>query len=432
MLLEGPLMVIFAVGVVSSLFITSVNIIAANLYELKALHQSRYLKKHPYSKRNRYRPLVTVIIPAHNEELVIESCLKALLKSTYPKLEVIVANDASKDKTADVVRKFISLHPNRAIRIVSRRTNGGRGAVINHGIKQAKGDLIMALDADCIVERKALKRVVRHFADPKTAAVAMNIRVIPTGTIINTLQLFDYIAGFRNKKFGSLTSSEYIIGGAGATYRREVLKKVGGFNHTMKTEDIEMSLRLARVLGTKNYKLKYASDVIIFTEGVPSYKSLFKQRFRWKFGALQALYLHKKLLLSFDDRHSKLISWIRLPFALWSEAMLLLEPVFFSLFVTLAIMSHNPGLFVISCLTLTLIILMAVWSDEHLSLKERLLLSYYTPIMYAFLYVLTVIQVLAAVRCLTKPLEIIGKNKISGAYVSPERVGGLSELASRA
>lgn len=281
----------------------------------------------------------------------------------------------------------------------------------------------MALDADCVVDRHALRNMARHFADPKVVAVAANIRILDTGSIMSLLQVFDYLISFRSKKFNTIANCEYIIGGAGATYRHSVIKALRGFDHSMKTEDIEMSLRIARLLGNKAAGLEYASDVVIHTEPVPSYQGLLKQRFRWKFGSLQAMYKHRQLFFSLRGNHSKLLTLVRLPFVLWSEIMLLMEPVYFGYFLYQAIIYRNVSLFASACLVMAVLIGLAIWSDEHLDVRTRLRLSAFAPMMYVAFFIMTSIQVFAAVKSIINFRSLIGKKVVVGAYVSPERIG---------
>lgn len=420
MILESILLVIFAIGVGLGLLFAMLSLFGAALYDFVSIYRGR---RGLSPKQKRYRPLISIIIPVHNERLVIERCLDSILKSSVRKFEIIIADDKSTDDTRAIVRRYIATHPNRSIRLVAKRKNGGRGAAIDAGLKHAKGELVMALDADCMVDRYALRNMIRHFADGQTAATAANIRIMDTGTMVSLLQEFDYLVSFRSKKFNTIANCEYIIGGAGATYRRAVINQLRGFDHTMRTEDIEMSLRIASELGNNTTKLKYASDVVIFTEPVPTYKGLFKQRYRWKFGSLQALYKHRRLLFSSKQQHSKFLTFIRLPFILWCEVLLLLEPVYFTYFLYMAIINQNATLFGGATIVMTAILLLTIWSDEHLSMKSRIRLSVYSPTMYLVFYVMTWVQIIAAAKSLINIKSLLGKKKITGAYVSPERIG---------
>lgn len=412
---------LFIAGVLLGLLFAAFNLIGAALYDIVQIYRAKKLK--PYGKIKRYRPLISVIIPTHNEEMVIERTLDALLKSSYKKFEVVIGDDLSDDQTKPIIRRYIAAHPKHSVRLVAKRKWGGRGAALDAALSRANGELVMALDADCVVDRHALRNMARHFANPKTIAVASNIRILDTGSIVSLLQVFDYLISFRSKKFNTIANCEYIIGGAGATYRHSVLKALHGFDHSMKTEDIEMSLRIAKLLGNNEAGLHYASDVVIHTEPVPSYKGLLNQRFRWKFGSLQALYKHRQLVFSFRRNHSKLLTLVRLPFVLWSEMMLLLEPIYFGYFLYQAIANRNLSLFASACLVMAALTVLAIWSDEHLNVRTRLRLTAFAPMMYIVFFAMTTIQIVAAVRTIANFRSLIGHKKVVGSYISPERIG---------
>lgn len=412
---------LFVCGVFLGLIFAAFNLFGAALYDIVGTYRNKRVK--PYGKMRRYRPLISVVIPTHNEEMGIERTLDALLKSRYKKFEIIIGDDLSDDQTKTIIRRYIAQHPKYAIRLVAKRKWGGRGAALDAALSRAQGELVMALDADCVIDKYALRNMVRHFANPKVVAVAANVRILDTGNIISLLQVFDYLISFRSKKFNTIANCEYIIGGAGATYRHSILKALRGFDHTMKTEDIEMSLRIARLIGNNRAGLKYASDVVIHTEPVPSYKSLFKQRFRWKFGSLQAMYKHRRLFFSFRSHHSKLLTLVRLPFVLWSEIMLLMEPVYFGYFLYQATINRNVSLFASACLVMCVLINLAIWSDEHLDIRTRLRLTAFAPMMYVVFFIMTGIQVVAALKTFADFRGLIGKKAVSGAYISPERIG---------
>lgn len=420
-LIETVFLWLFVTGVFLGLLFAAFNLFGAALYDIAHTRRAKRIRSDASIKR--YRPLISIVIPTHNEEAGIERTLDALLRSSYKNFEIIIGDDLSDDQTKPIIRRYIAEHPEYSIRLVAKRKWGGRGAALDAALSRAKGELVMALDADCVIDKHGLRNMVRHFADPKVVAVAANVRIMDTGTIISLLQVFDYLISFRSKKFNTMANCEYIIGGAGATYRRSVIKALGGFDHSMKTEDIEMSLRIARVLGNNRAGLKYASDVLVHTEPVPTYKSLFKQRFRWKFGSLQAMYKHRRLFLSVASEHSKVLTFIRMPFVLWSEIMLIMEPVYLTYFIYQAVVNRNLSLFASACLVMCVLINLAIWSDEHMSWRTRLRLSLFAPMMYVVFFVMTGIQILAAIRTIGDYKSLIGKKMVSGAYISPERVG---------
>ena len=423
------LLSIFTFSVVISTLFGMLMLIGSSMYDV-AQEQS---KKRPggvsRSYIGRYRPLVSIVIPAFNEELSIERCLDGLKKLRYRKIEIIIADDKSTDNTRQIVRRYIKEHPKRNIKLVCKRNNGGRGAAINLGVKHASGEIISAFDADCFYEPRAIHNLVARFADPEVAAVAANVRILKSNTVLGMMQRLEYMISFRSKKFNTVTESEYIIGGAGASYRSSVLKSAGGFDESMKTEDIEFSIRLARLLG-KDSKLLYASDYVVHTEPVPTYKGLFRQRYRWKFGSLQALYKNRSVIFSRQSNQNKFMGWVRLPLALWSEFMLLLEPFLFGMFVYIALAKGNPWLFIGACLTYAVVTWLALWSDEHLSLLSKLQLSWLAPFMYVASFVISIVQVSAAFRSLINLKGITGRRSISGAYKTTQRFKSTLEVSS--
>ena len=397
-------------------------LIGSSVYDMVAAAEAVKPSTISKTRRNRYRPTVSIIIPAYNEERTIVRCLEGLKKVRYPKkkLEIIVSDDCSKDATKRITRSYIKAHPERKIRLVAGVTNGGRGEAINRGVAKASGEIVVAFDADCIFAPDAIRKLVAHFANPKTSAVAANVRIIDDGTVLGMIQRLEYLVSFRTKKFNTVTNSEFIIGGAGASYRASRLAEAGGFDSRMKTEDIELSMRMTRLFG-KNGGLMYASDYLVYTDPVPTYRALFKQRFRWKFGSLQALFHNRKLLLSTNRNQNILTSWVRLPHSLWSELMLLLEPVLFSIFIYIAIAGKNPWLFIGAASAYSVVTWLAIWSDEHLRFVTKLHLSFMAPFMYMASFVMSLVQIVAAMRSLINIRSIVGLKSVSGAYVTTER-----------
>lgn len=413
---------VFTFSVLLGTLLSVFMLIGSSVYDIVAASEAKNPSTISRTRRNRYRPKVSIVIPAYNEELTIVRCLDELKNLRYPKkkLEIIVSDDCSKDATKRITRAYIKAHPNRAIKLVAGKTNGGRGEAINRGVARSSGEIIVAFDADCIFEPNAIRKLVAHFASPHISAVAANVRILDDGTVLGMIQRLEYLVSFRSKKFNTITNSEFIIGGAGASYRASRLKEAGGFDSRMKTEDIELSMRMTRLFG-KNGGLVYASDYLVYTDPVPTYRALFKQRFRWKFGSLQALFHNRGLLMSLKKEQNIFTSWVRLPHSLWSEFMLLLEPVLFSTFVYVAVAGKNPALFIGASAAYTVVTWLAIWSDEHLKFSTKLHLSLLAPFMYIASFIMSLVQIVAAIRSLINLRSIVGLKNVSGAYVTTER-----------
>lgn len=416
------LLSIFVVSVLAGMTLGMLMLIGCSVYDIMAIREKNNPQKTTKTRLKRYRPLVSIVVPAFNEALTIETCLDNLACLRYKKVEIIVSDDCSKDGTAKLVRRYMREHPKRSIQLHASRKNGGRGAAINRGFKRAKGEIVVAFDADCVFEPDSIHKLVQHFANPAISAVAANVRITDDATVLSMLQKLEYLVSFRSKKFNTVTNSEFIIGGAGASYRSERLRQVGGFDERMKTEDIELSMRMTRLLG-KTGGLVYASDYVVYTQAVPSYKALLRQRYRWKFGSLQALYHNKGLLFSVKRKQNPFTTFVRLPFALWSEIMLLLEPFFFTTFIYIAIANKNPWLFISACIAYAVISWLAIWSDEHYKVGTKIRLSFIAPFMYPASVVISFVQVCAAFRSLINIRSIVGLKKVSGSYATTQRAG---------
>lgn len=421
-------------------------VIGANLYDAR-----RFLGNRTRRSENQHtRPLVSVVVPAHNESAGIENTLNSILANSYSKIEVIVVDDGSTDNTAAIVRRFASrlsktgvteymarngrkasLHrqylrqniSGPRVRLV-RQANAGKASAMNNGIRNyAKGKLVMCLDADSILHPQAIERAVKYFRDPKVVGVAANVRVMDGKTLISRMQRFEHLIGYRSKKFYTLTNTEFIVGGVASTYRMSVLREVGFYDTDTQTEDIGLSMKLVAHLGNRDYRIVYAADVVAMTEGVQTYKQLMQQRLRWKMGCLQNLLKYSYVVANDDaSKYSYLLAFYRLPMAFVSELMLLLEPLILLYLIYVSIYYHTAAILLGAYLIITVYVLWTVWPDEHLSLKEKFLMSLQALEMYVLFYAMDLVQINAIIRCLIRHDEVVNRTS-SATWVSPSRAG---------
>lgn len=398
-------------------------IAGANIYDIL-----QHLRNHKTQRRRRGpRPLVTVIIPAHNEERGIIRTLESVRKSSYRKLQIIVVDDASTDSTRKMVYRYIKSHAKRNIRLLRKQKNVGKGEAMNHALRRAAvGELIMTLDADSILDKHAIKNAVAYFdREPKLVGLAANVQVMESRSLLTLLQKFEHMIGYRSKKFYTLTNSEFIIGGVASTYRRDVIKKVGFYDTDTQTEDIGLSMKLMS-LGNRDQRIKYASDVLAQTEGVQTYKALFRQRYRWKLGMLQNLIKFKHMVGNNDIKYGRMLTIYRLPMAILSEIILLVEPILLIYIIYLSIITRNPMSIFWAYIVITLYVLWVLLPDEHISAKAKLRLSLYAPLMYFLFYIMNFVQLVSVIRCLVNFKQLTRKVKTGGAWISPERLGSSS------
>lgn len=282
-----------------------------------------------------YHPLVSVVVPAWNEEVGILSTIKSIMQNSYSSIEVIVVNDGSTDRTEEIVKRYIASHKKyftsagKSI-VYSHKRNGGKGAALNHAIEMAKGEIIVTVDADSIADKDMIKNLVSYFGDQNIDAVVGNVKVAGEVGFINLLQRLEYLFGFYHKRAHSVLGAEYIYGGACAAFRKQtVFDTIGHFDTSSITEDIEMSLR-TRYHG---HGAVYADDAICYTEGASTVLGLIKQRLRWKKGRFEAFSKYRRMFFSTKVQHNQWLTWFILPFAMLAEIQLLFEPIGLTLLV---------------------------------------------------------------------------------------------------
>lgn len=235
-------------------------------------------------------PLVTVIVPAYNEERVIEASVRRVLESDYRHLQVIVADDGSKDRTSAIIAEAFASNPRVELMTL---VNGGKAAALNRALTQARGEIVVALDADTQFEVETISRLVRWFADPAIGAVAGNAKVGNRVNLVTRWQGVEYVTA-QNLERRALTKLDAImvVPGAVGAWRREALDDVGGYPEDTLAEDQDLTIAIQR----KGWKVAYDEDAVAWTEAPESFHALSKQRFRWSFGTLQCLWKHRGTL----------------------------------------------------------------------------------------------------------------------------------------
>jgi cellulose synthase/poly-beta-1,6-N-acetylglucosamine synthase-like glycosyltransferase len=370
-------------------------LVTSDIYSVRRIKQAK-------SRRRWHLPTISVVVPAHNEATTIERCLKSLVESNYPagKLEVIVANDGSTDNTADIVLDFKKQNRGSCkIRLINR-PNRGKAMVLNYAMRRcARGSLVMCLDSDSYLAPNALRNAAQHFRDRKVVAMSSNVNIIEDGTLMALVQRFEYLVCYQMKKGQALLDIEYIVGGIGSMFRRSMVKKVSYYDTNTMTEDIDLTMK---IIGRKDRKdrIAYASDSVAYTEPAHTVGALMRQRYRWKYGRSQTFLKHKHMFFSRDKRMAKRLSWFMLPFAIMQDLFFFTEPFILAYFLYVSYQYNDTGIFVSACSVLTAYLLVNVWSTSHLSIKERLRLTYYAPPMYMTMYVLSFAEYYALIKAM--------------------------------
>lgn len=326
--------------------------IALNLLSLANI--KRYLEAHSLEDLPRsfagFEPPVSVLVPAYNEEATIAASVRSLLQLSYPELEVIVINDGSKDGTLEALKREFALAPfpeaywrrievkpvrgiyrsaaHHNLRVIDKE-NGGKADALNAGINAARFPLFCVVDADSILERESLRRVVQPFLeDPLTIASGGTVRIangcraeggflVSVGLPRNVLALFQIVEYLRAFLFGRLgwspMNAVLIISGAFGLFRKEAVVGAGGYRNDTVGEDMELVVRLHRYhrLQRIPYRVAFVPDPICWTEAPESLKVLGSQRMRWQRGLAESLTMNLRLL--FHPRGGA-PGWLAFPF----------------------------------------------------------------------------------------------------------------------
>jgi cellulose synthase/poly-beta-1,6-N-acetylglucosamine synthase-like glycosyltransferase/spore germination protein YaaH/peptidoglycan/xylan/chitin deacetylase (PgdA/CDA1 family) len=238
-----------------------------------------------------YRPRVAVLIPAFNEEKVIERTIQGALDSDYPNLRVIVIDDGSKDRTLEVARRAFAAEEAAGKVIILTKPNGGKAEALNFGLEHiGDAEIFVGIDADTIIAPDAIVRMVPHFLDPKVAAVAGNAKVGNRVNLWTRWQALEYITSqnFERRALNTMGAVSVVPGAIGA-WRVTAVRKAGGYHVDTVAEDADLTMALLR----NGYRVEYEDRALAFTEAPTTANALMRQRFRWSFGILQAVYKHR-------------------------------------------------------------------------------------------------------------------------------------------
>ncbi|WP_337841806.1 glycosyltransferase [Rheinheimera sp.] len=339
--------------VLLSLGYLALNLIA--LWVMRGQIQSARTELMPASYAS-FLPPISVLVPAYNEEATISGSIHSLLQLTYPEYEVIVVNDGSKDLTMQVLREQFQLVPSSAtcplhlacqpiqgiyqssrypnLKVIDKQ-NGGKADALNAGINLSRFPLFCGVDADSILQRDSLQRIIRPFLDdPYAIAAGGTVRIangceVKDGLLLKAalpekllpqLQIIEYLRGFLFGRLGwSPLNCLLIISGAFGVFRKSAVIEAGGYRHNTIGEDMELVVRLHKLfrLTQRPYRVYFIPDPVCWTEAPEDLATLSNQRVRWQRGLLESLMANRSLLF---HRKAGAVGWLAYPFSLIFEA----------------------------------------------------------------------------------------------------------------
>jgi cellulose synthase/poly-beta-1,6-N-acetylglucosamine synthase-like glycosyltransferase/peptidoglycan/xylan/chitin deacetylase (PgdA/CDA1 family) len=240
-----------------------------------------------------YQPQVAVLIPAYNEEKVIARTIRSVMMSNYKNLRIVVIDDGSKDKTYEVA---INTYPEQIASgrlTVLTKPNGGKADALNYALDRIDPEvepIYVGIDADGVIAHDAITNLVPHFANPKIGAVAGNAKVGNRVNLWTRWQALEYITSQNfERRALDLFNVVMVVPGAIGAWRTSAVK-VGGCYHTNTVaEDADLTMNLLE----QGYSVIYEDQALAFTEAPINADGLKRQRFRWSFGILQAIWKHR-------------------------------------------------------------------------------------------------------------------------------------------
>ena len=327
---------------------------------------SLLLDRRPPRQRLILHPGVTVLIAAYQEEAAIADTLQTIATEHYPgPVEVLVLNDGSTDRTAEVAGRAIKrleFPANTDVRLIDFPVNRGKAAVLNDGLAAARYELIVTIDGDSRLNRDALTAIVeRLMSDPdNTQAVAGAVLVRNSrANLLTRAQEWDYFLGIAAvKRMQSLYQGTLVAQGAFSIYRKQALIEAGGWPDTV-GEDIVLSWALL----SKGYRIGYAEDAIVWTNAPTQLKQFARQRQRWARGLIEALNEHQSLI--FKPRLTQMFIW-------WNLLFMPLDFAYSLIFIPGVIAALFGIFWIAGPMTLAVLPFTALWSLVMFRVQARM------------------------------------------------------------
>ncbi|AXH04141.1 glycosyl transferase [Lactiplantibacillus plantarum] len=251
------------------------------------------------------QPFITIMIPAHNEEVMIENTINYLMNNlNYEKYEVLVTDDGSTDETPAILERLQNVYDN--LRVVTIKKNQGKAHAFNVGVGFARGEFILSNDADSIPEPDALWKYMSYFMGEEhanTAAVTANMDVQNRSTIIAKSQTVEFssIVGVIKRSQVSALGNMYAYSGANTMYRRDALIDVGLFRQDRATEDIS----IAWDHQLNGWTTVFSPDILFYMNVPENLDALYHQRKRWAKGGTEVLLTNFKRVVSHPGKYLK-------------------------------------------------------------------------------------------------------------------------------
>ena len=271
----------------------AVLILYSFMEQIETIYKKRAYEPPRFSEESSL-PMVSIVVPAYNEGVVIQPALRSLTELDYPNYEIIVIDDGSTDDTYEKALEIARTSRNVTIRVITKR-NAGKAEALNTGMTLARGEFVLNMDGDAKLSSNTIRVCIPHFDNPSVGAVAGSVKVINRENVWTNIQALEYVEGLAMaRKAQSFIRSVNIIPGPLGFFRKSVLLQVGGYDHDTFAEDCDLTLKILM----RGWAISYEPAAIAWVETPSRLLDLIKQRYRWTRGILQATKKHSKALFS--------------------------------------------------------------------------------------------------------------------------------------
>ena len=319
---------------------------------------------------NLYKPFVSILVPAHNEENTIENCVHSLANLDYTvdgkkNFEVIVINDGSNDNTPYLLNKLENEYDN--FKVMTRKppyAGKGKGYVLNDGLKHAVGELIAVFDADAMVEPDFLDLIVPYMNGKGVAGVQSKVKMYNKDeNLLTNLQHIEFsIYGDVLLKARDMLGGAAFLGGNGQITRKDVLDEYSGWDGYALTEDLNISVKLM----IHGWKIRYCGESVVYQEAVKEWKPFFRQRTRWAMGNMETLFVYLKSIIKSDISILKKIDSIYYLSTLLLNGFVMIGYIIFILYFVSIQFSLTAPLIIVFLATIAFfpVVITGVWYDS--------------------------------------------------------------------
>jgi cellulose synthase/poly-beta-1,6-N-acetylglucosamine synthase-like glycosyltransferase len=314
-------------------------------------------------------PSVSIIVPAHNEEKVIERCIEALLEIDYPKKEVIVVDDGSTDRTYELATRY----EQEGVKVFHKSNAGGKSVALNTGTLFAKGEIIVTCDADSLIDRNAIRKIAIRFEDPTVNAVAGNVKVLNRTNLLTRCQALEYIVDLNiYRRVFDFFGAVPVVPGPLAAFRKSALKEIGFYDRDTLTEDFDITVKILKT----GKVVQALSEAVVYSEAPASWKDFYGQRLRWNRGTFQTLHKHSDV---FRNSRFGFVHNLTFPYVLLSMLFIPLASIV-SIAVVIAAALTGSG-FQVLYVICGFVLLQATYSFLAIQMdNEDLKLTVYSPL----------------------------------------------------